>query len=228
MPEDLNMYPNEKVHHVLSFFAYLRQCRPSKEIILKTLDQVGLLKHKDKKVSALSKGLRQRLNLAQAIIHQPKVAIFDEPSNGFDYKGVQLFYTVIKSLAKKGAAVLITSHLFSELWDNTDNILLMSRGKIIRQFNAKFGHVNINDTNAINKRLWVRVPKTLDQSIKGQISKITASINYLDEYTFNTLLRPVEVEQLIGLLQTYGYAIADIQVDSLEIENELRSHAHEV
>lgn len=127
MPENLVLYPQEKVCDVLTYLTRLRQLNVDIE---PTLKQVGLFLHKDKKVSALSKGLKQRLNLAQAIIHQPNIAIFDEPSNGFDYLGVSMFYDIIRKLAKQGAIIIITSHLFAELVGNVDQFLLLNKGRI--------------------------------------------------------------------------------------------------
>ncbi len=130
MPESLQLYPDMKVYEVLRFISALKN--HPKSMLMETIEKVGLNEHYKKPVRALSKGLKQRLNLAQAILGNPKIIIFDEPSNGFDYSGVRSFYTILKRLAGDGAVVILTTHLLSELLDNVDNVAIMSQGEIVK------------------------------------------------------------------------------------------------
>lgn len=134
MPELLQLYPNMTAYNALKFLADLRCC--PENAVMDTIEKVGLEDHYKKRVRSLSKGLKQRLNLAQAIIANPKIIIFDEPANGFDCLGTRNFYDIIKELAAKGAVVIFTTHLLSEMSSNVDNIAIMKAGQII-----KFGTV---------------------------------------------------------------------------------------
>ena len=125
MPELLQLYPNMTTYNVLAFLAQLKNC--SKQEVMQTFKKVGLETDYQKKVQSLSKGLKQRLNLAQALLGKPKIIICDEPSNGFDCDGVKIFYSLLRELADQGAIVIITTHLFSELFSHVDNIPILIR-----------------------------------------------------------------------------------------------------
>jgi Cu-processing system ATP-binding protein len=214
MPEQLTLYPDEKVYNVLQFFSVLRQQKKTKDELLNILDLVGLLAHKNKKVSALSKGLKQRLNFAQAIIHEPKVAIFDEPSNGFDYIGVDIFYKTIKKLSESGAVVIMTSHLFSELWGKVDNILFLKYGKIENIFAAKFGAVK----EASNKILFLRLDEIVGDEFFSKASSLFPNLLRLDIDTLKAELSIEQILSLLSIVKEFKLNIRDLQVDSMDIE----------
>ena len=96
------------------------------------LETVFLTEHANKKVKHLSKGMKQRLNLAQSIIGDPKIILFDEPSNGFDCNSIDMFYSVLKKLSQKGSIVFLSSHHLTEIYGNVDKVFILSNGSIIK------------------------------------------------------------------------------------------------
>lgn len=85
----------------------------------------------DKKVKTYSLGMRQRLGVAQAILHKPSLLIFDEPTNGLDPQGIREFRDYLKVLAREGVGILISSHLLSEMQLMCDSFAVIEKGKLI-------------------------------------------------------------------------------------------------
>lgn len=101
--------------------------------INKAIQLVGMQNRINDKVSTYSLGMKQRLGLAQALIHKPKLLILDEPTNGLDPSGINEFRNIIKNLAKKeNIAVLISSHLISEVELMCDKVAIVKNGTLIK------------------------------------------------------------------------------------------------
>ena len=105
----------------------------TKEDISKAIELVGMQNRINDKVSTYSLGMNQRLGLAQALIHKPKLLILDEPTNGLDPSGINEFRHIIKDLAKKeNIAVLISSHLISEVELMCDKVAIIKGGNLLK------------------------------------------------------------------------------------------------
>jgi ABC-2 type transport system ATP-binding protein len=104
----------------------------TKERIDEVVKQVGLEKRIHEKVGTYSLGMRQRLGLAQALLHRPKFLILDEPTNGLDPAGIREFRTHLRHIAEtEGIAVVVSSHLLSEIELMCDRIAVIQNGKLI-------------------------------------------------------------------------------------------------
>lgn len=103
------------------------------EDIVRAIELVGMQNRINDKVSTYSLGMKQRLGLAQALIHKPKLLILDEPTNGLDPAGINEFRHIIKDLAKKeNIAVLISSHLISEVELMCDTVAIIKCGTLLK------------------------------------------------------------------------------------------------
>lgn len=104
----------------------------SRERIDEVITQVGLEKRIQEKVKRYSLGMRQRLGLAQALLHSPSLLILDEPTNGLDPAGIREFREHLRKLAREqGVAVLVSSHLLSEMELTCDRIAIIQNGKLV-------------------------------------------------------------------------------------------------
>lgn len=103
----------------------------AKERAERTLTEVGMIDRCDRKIAGYSKGMRQRIKLAQAMLHDPDVIVLDEPLNGLDPVGRHEFMQVIAKLADQGKAIVISSHILYEVEQLTRNILLVHRGRLL-------------------------------------------------------------------------------------------------
>src|SRR2546425_4668773 len=100
------------------------------------LETVDLLDAADKKIGAYSKGMRQRVKLAQAIVHDPELLIFDEPLAGMDPIARRRTIRMIKEWARAGRSILVSSHILHEIESMTANILLINNGRILAEGNV--------------------------------------------------------------------------------------------
>jgi Cu-processing system ATP-binding protein len=128
LPENVVLYDNLSGIETLKFFAKLKgapleQCAP-------TLERVGLAHALDRPLREYSKGMRQRLGFAQALLGDPRVLFLDEPTNGLDPQAIRDFYTVLRGLRDSGVTIIITSHILAELQERVDRLAIMSAGKI--------------------------------------------------------------------------------------------------
>lgn len=104
----------------------------SKERIDEVVKQVGLTKRINEKVSTYSLGMRQRLGLAQALLHDPKFLILDEPTNGLDPAGIREFRTYLRKIAvENNVSIFVSSHLLSEIELMCDRVAVIQNGKLI-------------------------------------------------------------------------------------------------
>jgi ABC-2 type transport system ATP-binding protein len=97
------------------------------------LGWVGLTDAADRKAGKYSLGMRQRLGLAGALLGDPKVLIMDEPANGLDPQGIRWLREFIREFAAQGKAVLISSHLLTEMAHMADDVIVIHRGRLVRQ-----------------------------------------------------------------------------------------------
>lgn len=97
------------------------------------LAQVGLAEVAGKRVGGYSLGMRQRLGLAAALLGDPEVLILDEPANGLDPAGIAWLRQFLRALAAEGRTVLVSSHVLSEVQQTVDEVVVLSRGRLVRQ-----------------------------------------------------------------------------------------------
>lgn len=102
---------------------------------LRALETVDLIDQKDKKIAAYSKGMRQRIKFAQALIHDAKLLFLDEPLNGMDPIGRRQTIRLIRELGDRGVSVLVSSHILHEIEAITQSILLINHGRILAEGN---------------------------------------------------------------------------------------------
>ena len=102
-----------------------------KDSVNHSIERVGMTDRCDRKLGGYSKGMRQRIKVAQAILHDPKVLVLDEPLNGLDPVGRREMVNLMTTLAAEGCCVLVSSHILYEVEQLTDNILLMQRGRLL-------------------------------------------------------------------------------------------------
>ncbi|EIN8846609.1 TPA_asm: ATP-binding cassette domain-containing protein [Listeria monocytogenes] len=112
----------------LKQFARMSQKNITDKHIREIVELVKLTGAIDQKVKTYSLGMRQRLGVAQALIHSPALLILDEPTNGLDPQGMAEFRTLIRDLATNGTSVLISSHLLSEIQQITDRFAIINKG----------------------------------------------------------------------------------------------------
>ena len=128
LPENVVLYDNLSGLETLRFFARLKgaplaQCA-------ELLDRVGLGHAGQRAVREYSKGMRQRLGFAQALLGAPQVLLLDEPTNGLDPQAIRDFYATLRALQASGVTVVITSHILAELQERVDRLAILAGGRL--------------------------------------------------------------------------------------------------
>ena len=129
LPENNPLYNDMYVKEYLSFVGDLHQIK--KERIQKVIELVGITPEKSKKISQLSKGFKQRVGLAQAILHAPELLILDEPTNGLDPNQIIEIRNVIKEIGKE-KTVIFSTHIMQEVEALCSRVILIHEGRIIQ------------------------------------------------------------------------------------------------
>ena len=131
LPEHNPLYHDMYVREYLHYIAGIYQLKGNiEEKINKVIEQTGLQIEQNKKIGALSKGYRQRVGLAQALIHDPEVLILDEPTTGLDPNQLLEIRELIKSVGKE-KTVLLSTHIMQEVEAICDRVIIINNGKII-------------------------------------------------------------------------------------------------
>jgi Cu-processing system ATP-binding protein len=131
LPENVAFHPALTGVEQIASYLRLRGEDPSKAASL--LDRVGLHAAGRRRIGTYSKGMRQRVGLAQALIGQPKLLVLDEPTSGLDPVSRRDFYALLDGLAAEGASILLSSHALTEVEARTDRILILSKGRMVAQ-----------------------------------------------------------------------------------------------
>lgn len=128
LPENVVFYDNLTGAETLSFFARLKGCPDDDREAL--LDRVGLAAAGHRRVREYSKGMRQRLGLAQALLGKPRLLFLDEPTTGLDPEGIREFYRILREQRDGGTTIILTSHILSEIQERVDRLAIMKQGRI--------------------------------------------------------------------------------------------------
>lgn len=128
--EKPELYGYLSAYKNLEIFARMSGIRADRQLLMKTLNWVGLESRANDPVKVYSQGMKQRLGIAVALVHDPELIILDEPTNGLDPQGISDIRNMILDLSRnKGKTVIVSSHLLSEIEQVADSLLIIHKGK---------------------------------------------------------------------------------------------------
>ena len=130
--ENMELLPECSAKRNLQMLAKIKNIADEKDIIF-SLERVGLDPDSDKKVKKFSLGMKQRLNIAQAIFENQKIILLDEPTNALDEEAVQLIYKIIREEKSRGATIIVATHHKEDLKEVCDVILKIAEGKSVEE-----------------------------------------------------------------------------------------------
>lgn len=130
LPEHNPLYTQMYIREYLTFIAGIHKLKHPKQAIERVVELVGLAPEIGKQIGALSKGYRQRVGLAQAMIHDPEVLILDEPTTGLDPNQIVEIRELIRKLGRE-KTVILSTHILPEVEATCDRILIINKGKIV-------------------------------------------------------------------------------------------------
>ena len=148
LPENNPLYEEMYVREFLSFIAQIHQLKDIKKAVDQVIEKVGLTKEAHKKIEQLSKGYQQRVGIAQAIIHEPKVLILDEPTSGLDPNQLDEIRSLIKELGKD-KTVMLSTHIMQEVESICDRIIIINDGKLVADQNLEQKTEQVNEKEQV-------------------------------------------------------------------------------
>lgn len=176
LPEQNPLYYDMYVREYLTFLADLHKLKNKKVRIAEMMEAIGLSEEQNKKIGALSKGYKQRVGLAQAMIHNPEVLILDEPTSGLDPNQLLEIRNLIKTFGEE-KTVLLSTHIMQEVEAICDRIIIINRGKLVADDTTQSIQNRTNQSKVIQVEFSDAIdPKQL-RKIKGIISVETTRKN---------------------------------------------------
>lgn len=171
LPQEFSLYPKMRVFDVLDYLGVLSGMskKERKTSIDKVLEEVNLSQYRKAKVKVLSGGMKRRLGIAQAILHNPKVLIVDEPTAGLDPQERIRFRNLLCDLAKD-RIVILSTHIVEDIQSTCEDIAILDNGKILYK-----GRVNELIKSAQNHVFTIRTSREQSEIIKSQF-KVTAMV----------------------------------------------------
>ncbi len=182
----------------------------SKQRAEAALDQVDLLPAKDRKIGGYSKGMRQRVKLAQALAHDPEVLLLDEPLTGMDPVNRRRIVDLVKQLGKAGRTVLVSSHILHEVEAMTRRVLLINNGRILAEGDVREIR-DLMDEHPHTVSLRARDPRAIASAVVGQAHVISLAFGEEGEWLTVQTAKPdefyaalLEIAESAGVREMYS------------------------
>ena len=219
LPEEPPLYKDMTVTEFLVYLAKLRHYKGNiSERLPKVLQICQLTNRAHQVISELSLGYRKRVGIAQAIVHEPKLVILDEPSSGLDPQQMLELRQVIRNLSKE-ATVLLSSHNLTEVAETCDRLLILNNGKLVAQGNQEsLSHIIDGQNNSIDCLI-----SSSEDHIRNTIRTVLDDDKYLlqpegEVWSLQAHL-PCTVPEFVKILVQADIAIYQITPKSSELEN---------
>lgn len=199
---------NPELYKFLSGYQNLKQAaRANKGVTKEKIDEVvelvGLTERIHDKVKTYSLGMRQRLGIAQSLLHDPKILILDEPTNGLDPAGIREIRDYLRDLAsKKNLAIIVSSHLLAEMEMMCDRIAIIQKGKLINVQNV------VTDEADSDKKLYFCDVNKRNEAIKILTRNGIQAVKH--EKGIQVLLESYEVPDMLRLLLDHDVLVFEI------------------
>ena len=205
LPESVSFNPALTAREVLTFYARLKD-RPVGQA-LGLLDRVGLGSASRRRVGTYSKGMRQRLGLAQALIGDPQVLLLDEPTSGLDPALRLEFYDIVEARRAAGATVVLSSHALAELGDRAGRIIIMNQGMMV----ANGSIDQLRHLAHLPAKIRCRVADGNADAISNELPS-TAGWRRVNGHTIEIDAAPEDKIALLHLVTTAGAPVVDVDV----------------
>ncbi len=214
LPENVAFHGSLSAREQMHYFAALKSV--SKKQADEILERVGLKDAMDRAIRTYSKGMRQRVGLAQALLGQPKIILLDEPTSGLDPISRHDFYEIIRELSNAGSAVLISSHALTEMESTMDKIAIMSKGKLVANDNINALRQKANLPIRINIRAKEKSAEQIAKNLSGK--KVNGQM--VELFCFND-----EKINMLKRISDLGEQIKDIDINPASLEELYRFYS---
>jgi ABC-2 type transport system ATP-binding protein len=214
LPEANPLYFDMYVREYLAFNAGIHNITNAKEKIEEVIKTVGLSTEAHKKIGQLSKGYKQRVGLAAALIHEPEVLILDEPTSGLDPNQIVEIRNVIKALSKD-KTVLFSSHILQEVEAICDRVIIINKGNIVADDTLE----NLQHINKNKQHVVVHFKEAIDTNIFASLEQTNITANNENKiFTFECVDAEKVKKQILQLSINHNLNIVSIQSESKNLE----------
>ncbi len=219
LPEANPLYPDMYVREYLSFVAGIHQIKDTKAAVEKVITLTGLTIESKKKIGQLSKGYKQRVGLAAALIHDPEVLILDEPTSGLDPNQIIEIRNVIKQQGKN-KTVLFSSHILQEVEAICDRLIIINKGNIVADDSLANLQKGKKDTQILN----VQFSETVERGMLERLQSVFRIDEISDtNFKLHTANPELVRKHLFNLAVAYNLNIVSLQTEGHSLEEIFRS-----
>jgi Cu-processing system ATP-binding protein len=213
LPESFVTYDNLTGLEALHLFADLKKV--PRKACAGVLDRVGLAHVAGRRVRTYSKGMRQRLGFAQALLGNPDLIFLDEPTNGLDPEGIHDFYAILREVQSQGATIIITSHILAEIQGRVDRLMILNSGRIAAQGTLS------------DLRAQMALPSTIHATLCGAHGlRLEGALAHIPGLTVHIGEREARIGcaqenklAVLGVLAAFGDAVQDIALHEPSLED---------
>ena len=218
LPESNALYYDMYVKEYLSFAAEIHSVNNQRSILNQIIEKVGLTPEKNKKIGQLSKGYKQRVGIAAALLHNPEILILDEPTSGLDPNQIVEIRQVIKDQGKD-KIVLFSSHVLQEVEAICDRVIIINKGRIVAddkltvlQKKSSLNIVRVSFKELLEKEWLERL-----QAVKA--------VHKVDAYNWNVETDEPEVvrKQILEMSLRHNLNIVSLHSENVSLEEVFRS-----
>jgi len=213
IPQQLAYYDNLSVYDQTLFISKLKQVDRNK--IQENLTKVNLWEHRKKKVRSLSQGMKQRLGIAIALLSEPELLIFDEPTVNVDLKGQLDFQATAERLAKEGKTVLIVTH-YPGFGDFANDAIVMNKGRIVAHGKPYELMREVRSRDSI----YVKLENNSSDGAMKLMEGAGAEDVALDGEWIVAFVAPENKVKVIGSLIQSNYKVQDLVIEPANIDSE--------
>ncbi len=219
LPESNPLYTEMYVKEYLGFIAGIHQVAQPAKRIAEVIKLVGLTPEAHKKIGQLSKGYKQRVGLAAALVHDPEVLILDEPTSGLDPNQIMEIRELIKELGKN-KTVLFSSHIMQEVEAICERVIIINKGNIVADDKLQ----NLKHASAGLQSVIVAFKEPVDIALFNNLEGVSAVKNLQQSiYSITCTDADVVRNQLLRLSVEKGLNIVSLQTESQNLETVFKS-----
>ncbi|AMN47781.1 copper ABC transporter ATP-binding protein [Steroidobacter denitrificans] len=219
LPENMALYDNLTGLETLRFIAALKDAPRGECGAL--LERVGLAHAADRRVKTYSKGMRQRLGFAQALLGRPLLLFLDEPTNGLDPEGIREFYQLVREQRDRGATIVLTSHILAEIQQRVDRLAILNGGKL----QALGTLSSLRETMQLPLWFELRLAPTAHQALTLALAHIDGvTIDLQDEQASIRCARTDRM-RILAALSGLGEQLTDLVIHEPSLEDVFLGHS---
>lgn len=199
LPESPNFYPYMTAREYMRYIGRFTTNSKSTEL----LELVGLNKSMNKRISSYSRGMKQRLGMAVAMIHNPRLMIMDEPTSALDPSGRYELFDIIKRLRDRGSTIILSTHILDDIEKVSDKIGIISEGEMLREgkvadilsdyfhpiYDVKIENIEEIDLDFFKQRLWIEEVTRKDEILSLRVADVDFAKNHMLQTLLDSKLK---------------------------------------